>query len=191
MILKQHKHRHKKRMSVANVDVCDVWLDLLDEFQNHSACTFDQLNKDNRFLNHAVAMMKDFGDLVIGALEVPGITIDRVLAFTEVLFDDHLFRTLVDNLRHLPKEQKQKQAGIFLLIFEVCEWRALFYEKFKSQLSTDMDQSTFVAKLDRSIAENRSLRDKYRRVLDREFHSLTHVRDVADEMFTKWKARSG
>lgn len=166
-------------------DVCDVWIDMLGTFVDTPKCTLDDLNLD-RFLQHALEMMKNFSDLVIGSLET--YTIDRVLAFADLLFDDRLFRTLVDNLRGLDKETKRKQAAIFLLIFEVCEWKAMLYEKFKGQLSVDVDQSLFKRKLDEHIADNRALRDKYYRILHREFSGCADVRNVADQMFTKWGA---
>jgi hypothetical protein len=169
-------------------DVCDVWLDMLSVFvekMKSGNCVITDLGLD-RFLQHAVAMMKDFNDLVIGSLEVTDMM--TILAFTDLLFDNHLFDVLMNNVQALPTTtERDKQAGVLFLILEVIELKRRFYEQVRSENSDKLEKSDVVHLVESCLQSLSNSYEKYIARINKDFADCTRVVDYCNQAVEFWK----
>lgn len=165
-------------------ELCDIWLEMLTHFVAHPNCSIEDLGL-KRFLDSAIDMMKHFDELVLGTIEV--IDIGIVLKFTELLLDERLFDTIVNNLRDLPKgDARTRQAGLFLLIFEVCEYKKRYYQTYLHQITKDEDYAAYIRE---QITHHTKLMDKYEKIMLNDFDECTEVIEVCTNTLNMWRSR--
>lgn len=183
---------------MSSPQVEDVWIDMLELYQQrvqektHEKCTVADLGIEP-FVRHAVDMMKHFHELFTESLAMPGITIDILLSFSDLLFDEHLFRTLVENLLLLPKKDRQQQSGVFFLIFEVCEWKVRFYRMWSSQIAEcklNLPDAPIFQHIQSKMDHVTRLSQKYQATLCRDFASSHKTIELCREAMKGWHTLS-
>lgn len=161
-------------------DFCDVWLDMVTYFIGHPECTIHDLGLQ-RFLDNAVDIMKNFNELMLGTLEM--FDDEAVLKFSELILDDRLYTAIVENLRGLPQgSERSRQAGLFLLIFEVCEYKSRYYEVLRNRSNND----SWIA---HQMKCQQNLIEKYEKILNEEFTDCEEAVVVCQNYLARWKSK--
>lgn len=162
-------------------DLCDVWIEMFTHFVSHPECTIEDLGIQ-RFLDNAVDIMKNFDELMLGVFDM--FDDEMVLKFSDLILNDRLYTTIVNNLRNLPHgSERSRQAGLFLLIFEVCEYKSRYYQVFRNQSS---NQSW----VDHQIQYQKDLIEKYEKIMNEEFTDCQEVLIVCQNTLQLWRSRT-
>lgn len=177
-------------------EICDVWSEMFLTYRSlrkeHLDRVIDikELGLD-RFLKHAVEIMKHFEDLTDSLLENEDLSNEEkyenniyVMEFIELLIDERLFNTLLGNLielKHNDEREYRRQSIVFMLIFEVCQIKCEYYRKLIENCHVNEVKQFFDVHLQR----NQQTYDRYWERMVTEFSDCVYTIEKCNELNPK------
>lgn len=178
-------------------NICDIWADMFLTYRSLRRENLDRVIEIadlglDRFLKHAVEIMKHFEDLTDSLLENDDLTNEEkyenniyVMEFIELLIDERLYDSLLRDLTDLKQKDEReyrKQSMVFVLIFEVCSIKCDYYKRLIENCRVNEIKQFF----DMQRKRNEKTYDLYWEKLNHDFSDCLYTIEKCKEFKISW-----